>query len=339
MLRIVGDLCFADWYFDVGFGIGTMLQKGQNPLLYCPFKSNDIWIGNLECTISETTENKGIESKYFRICEKDFLKSYHCDIYVVANNHIMQHGNSAYINTLSAISKVGQFVGSNDRKSISFEHDGFQYAVVAFSLRGNEFSTTPLYWHRPELTEIKKEFDKISDKDCKIVYIHWGNEFINYPNVAQKKFGRWLIDIGFDMVVGCHPHVLQGYEIYNNKYIFYSLGNFLFNMPAKESRYSVIVNVSFIENKLRVSYDYVTIKKNNMPQIIEKEKVPLNCTFEYLNRQIQIDDDNELYYTNVFRKLSENRKLNHKWILKSIYKYNRIDLIEIIKSYLKRRIK
>jgi len=338
MLKIVGDLCFADWYFDLGFGIGKMLQMGENPLVHCPINSNDIWMGNLECVVSETSENKGSDAKYFRIREKDFLNSSHCHIYNVANNHIMQHGHLAYINTLSAISKLGQYVGSNDCRSISFENNGSQYAIISFSLRGNEFPGKPLYWHRPELIEIQHEYNKIANNDCKIAYMHWGNEYIDYPNLAQKKFARWLIDIGIDLVIGCHPHVLQGYEIYKGKYIFYSIGNFLFNMPTVQTRHSVVLNISHHKNKLSVTYDYAFIDENNMPRIIDKDKVYQRFTFDYLNKKIQIDDDNEIYYSNMFKMLSEYRKANHRWILKSLYKHDKMELIEMISSYIKRRM-
>lgn len=339
MLKFVGDICFADWYFDLGFGVGEMLQKGIDPLTHCPIQSNDIWIGNMECVISETSDNKGYDAKYFRTREKDFLNSSHCQIYAVANNHIMQHGYSAYINTLSAISKVGQYVGSNDRRSITFEHEGSQYGIVAFSLRGNEFSNKPLYWYRPELIEIKNECDKIADKDCKIAYMHWGNEFIDYPNLAQKKFSKWLIDIGFDLVIGCHPHVLQGFEIYKGKYIFYSIGNFLFNMPTAETRHSVIVNISHKKDKLDITYDYVFVDEKNMPRIIDKKSVPEKFTYEYLNQKIQIEDDNEVYYSNMFKRLSKYRKANHKWILKTLHKHDKMELIEMLCSYIKRRLR
>jgi len=61
---------------------------------------------------------------------------------------------------------------------------------------------------------------------------HWGTERKETPEEYQVVKGRQLIDAGADLVIGSHPHVLQGFESYNGKWIAYSLGNFVFNMTA-----------------------------------------------------------------------------------------------------------
>ena len=64
--------------------------------------------------------------------------------------------------------------------------------------------------------------------DLILACCHWGEETHHYPEEYQKELGRKCIDWGADLVVGCHPHVLQGIDYYNGKYIIYSLGNFSF---------------------------------------------------------------------------------------------------------------
>lgn len=339
MLRIVGDICFSDGFFDQGFGIGKMLREGINPLENIPFNKKDIWFGNLECVVSNISNKSGVDAMYFRVNEADFLKTSHCDVYAVANNHIMQHGSTAYLNTLKTVSKVAKFVGSNDNRSILIENDGSRYGILVFSMRAEIFSKDILYWSKPELVEIEEEFEKIKYADCKVVYMHWGNEFINYPNVAQKKFAHWLVDIGFDVIVGCHPHILQGYEVYKEKYIFYSIGNFLFNMPTLHTRNSAIINISCIDKRIDVTYDYVKIHDNNMPYLISVDEVPKDCTFEYLNTFVENNDDNEVYYLNMFKSLSQYRKLNHKWMIKTLHKHKISELLEMIFVFIKRRIR
>ncbi len=65
---------------------------------------------------------------------------------------------------------------------------------------------------------------------CQLVIasFHWGIERKNYPNSVQKDLGRFTIDSGADLVLGHHPHVIQGIENYKGKYIVYSLANFCF---------------------------------------------------------------------------------------------------------------
>ena len=77
--------------------------------------------------------------------------------------------------------------------------------------------------------------------DFVIVAMHFGNEYSTSLNADQTKIAHELIDFGADTVVGAHPHVPQGIEMYNGKAIFYSLGNFMFDLanPATVSDYMI----------------------------------------------------------------------------------------------------
>src|SRR5690606_17358414 len=65
--------------------------------------------------------------------------------------------------------------------------------------------------------------------DVVVVMVHWGTEYTDRPEPNQVKKGRQFIDAGADLVIGSHPHVLQGFEAYNGRWIAYSLGNFVFS--------------------------------------------------------------------------------------------------------------
>ena len=339
MIRIVGDICFADRNFDMGFGIGSKLSKDYNPFEYLPFDENDIWFGNLECIISDQSNLSGVKRDQFRVSYKSVSSIKHMHIYSVANNHSMQHGNAAYIEMLGNINRLGsKYIGNLSNKSMTFEQCGHKFGIIAFSQRGEVFSKDPLYWSRPEYVEIETELNNIGNCDFKIVYLHWGNEFIHYPYVEQKQFAHWLIDIGFDLVVGTHPHVLQGYEIYRNKYIYYSLGNFLFNMSTKETRYSAVLNISSCEGKLKVSHDYIWIDKDCKPRIMPHERIPEKFKFETLNNKIGFWSDNEVYYKDMFKQLNIYRRKNQMWILLNLHKYSLKEIINIFYSFIIRRI-
>jgi poly-gamma-glutamate synthesis protein (capsule biosynthesis protein) len=77
------------------------------------------------------------------------------------------------------------------------------------------------------------------DSDLIIISLHWGNEYVPCPSPEQVQTGRDLIDAGADIILGGHPHITQSYEIYKNRPIFYSLGNFIFALtyipPTRES--------------------------------------------------------------------------------------------------------
>jgi|LSQX01.2.fsa_nt_gb hypothetical protein len=333
MLKIVGDTCFSDGDFDQGFGIGHKVKSKQNPFVNININASDFWIGNLECVISDNTNAK-VNLNTFRIESKYFFNSPHLDLYSVANNHIMQHGSDAFESTLNNVSEVSSYVGSKDKKHVIIEHEGQTYGILSFSLRHEVFFSPPLYWCNPEYSDIEREYNRIKSANCKIAFIHWGNEFINYPNSEQKRQAHWLIDIGFDLVVGAHPHILQGFEKYKDKYIFYSIGNFLFNMSAPSTKYSIILNVSFQE-KISISYDYLYLKEG-LPEIVSKDNVPLEFTLEYLNSHISLNEDNETYYRKMFRELLKYQRINRKWILKTLHKHKFRELTYLLFSFYKR---
>ena len=75
----------------------------------------------------------------------------------------------------------------------------------------------------------QKIVDCVVDCDFLIVYFHWGIEFQRYKSEMQELIAKKAVDFGADFVVGAHPHVLQEPEVYEGRYIYYSLGNFIFD--------------------------------------------------------------------------------------------------------------
>ena len=80
-----------------------------------------------------------------------------------------------------------------------------------------------------EIQKVKKECDYL------VVYVHWGIERNTQPEAYQREMGHQYIDAGADLVVGSHPHVLQGIELYHGKWILDSLGNFVFGSSIPET--------------------------------------------------------------------------------------------------------
>lgn len=341
MLRIVGDINFTDGFFDTGFGVGSLIERGKkNPFENLIRKESDFWIGNFECVCASTSNKEGIYRKQFIISPEALSCVKHFDLYGVANNHVMQHGPIAYEEMLDYLKRNDSlYVGALKQKSIIIEHQNKKIGIIAFSCRPDNFSDSPLYWSMPEYSEIEEEIAKLQGCDYRIIYVHWGNEFINYPYVDQQKFAHFLIDKGADLIVGMHPHVLQGFEIYKNKYIFYSLGNFVFNMPWLSTKYSVIVNVDFVSDIPEISWIYTLIGRNYFPVYVEDNCVPKKFHFEYLNTLIHKEEENECYYLKVFRYMREYRKSNYKDILCNIPRIRFSNMIKMLNDFVKRKIK
>lgn len=320
MIHFTGDINLTDWIFNVGFGIGTNIAKGQDPFQYLERKEDDLWIGNFEGVASSTSANKGIYAKAFRV-EPEALKNlHHMDIYGFANNHAMEHGGEAYLETVKALEDFGSKVfGLRDRKSVLFEHKGRKCSITGMCLRIEATKEEPLYWHNPEYKEIEAELASLPNDAFKIIYVHWGNEYINRPSAAQKKFAHWLIDIGYDLIIGMHPHVLQGYENYNGGRIYYSLGNFAFEMASEQCKIGAVVKLDFDDDKPVYSEDYVKIDNESCPHIVPESEIPHHWRFDYLNDCLKKDDNTEEYHSEIRKGYLVYRKANRKQLLVSAF--------------------
>jgi hypothetical protein len=81
MIHFTGDINLTDWMFNVGFGIGTNIGKGLDPLKYLDRKEGDLWVGNFEGVASPVSANSGIYAKAFRIEPELLINVSHMDIY------------------------------------------------------------------------------------------------------------------------------------------------------------------------------------------------------------------------------------------------------------------
>ncbi|WP_270488387.1 CapA family protein [Butyricimonas synergistica] len=340
MIYLAGDINLTDGFFDTGFGVGTSLTKGNDPYMHLNRSDNDVWIGNFEGVCANFSDKEGIYKRQFLIAPQYLARVKHFDYYGVANNHVMQHGKEAYREMLQNLVGLGCGIfGDNIQRSVTFEHQSKKVSVLAFSERPENFSKEPLYWYCPEYLEIQKEYQKISDSDFKIAYIHWGNEFIDRPYEEQKRFARWLVDLGFDLIVGMHPHLLQGFECYKDKYIFYSIGNFVFNMAWEPLRYSCVVNVDLGKSEPLISYRYIHIGEDFFPKQVEICQVPEKYRFEYLNSLLRDGVANEIYYNMVFQRMKKYRRNNWKNFIGNIGRFKSQDIQAIVRDFVYRRIK
>lgn len=338
MIVFSGDINLTDWIFNVGFGIGTNISQGHNPFKYLIRKEDDIWIGNFEGVASNVSDYKGIYAKAFRV-EPEVLKGLnHMDYYGFANNHAMEHGCEAYKETVSALNGYGSKVfGTKEQKSLSFEHQGRIVTITGMCLRIEAMKEEPLYWHNPEYIEIQKEIETLPQDAFKILYIHWGNEYINRPSAQQKKFAHWLIDVGFDLIIGMHPHVLQGYEDYNGGRVYYSLGNCVFDMPSEQCKIGALVDVDFSSGEPAYSEQYLKIDSECCPHVVGENEIPQQWHFSYLNERLKIDDNSEEYHQEIKKGYLVYRKANRKRLLASVVKHPGF-FYEILKDFVRRKI-
>ncbi len=221
------------------------------------------------------------------------LKDVGFNVFSLANNHIMDFGESAIKNTLDAISlnkchQVG--VGENYLNSyepLILTKDGISIAVFAageneFGCNFEEGNKYGFGWLFSEVLERQITSYK-SQCDFLVLNAHAGVENIEFPLVEWQRRYRVLCDLGIDVIVGHHPHVPQGIETYKNSTIFYSLGNFHFltKYSTSSSLQSFSVKFEFNSNKT-FSYQLLYhLNDNGLVKLVSKEDV--NFDIHYLS--------------------------------------------------------
>ena len=125
--------------------------------------------------------------------------------------------------------------------------------------------------------------------------------------------------------------------IYKGKYIFYSLGNFVFNMTWERARYGAIVSLNVITGT--VGYDYIYINNKYFPEIIVEEQVPSNMRFTFLNTLLHKNDNIEEYCQTFQKYLNQYRRATRSDIIRNLYRSDIAFTFSIFKDFVSRKIK
>lgn len=156
----------------------------------------------------------------------------------LANNHIMDYGEDAFLKTIQFLEKnsIKYFGAGNE--SNNFNNPCFiDFAKKKVALLGYSCISTNGVFGKGALngSAILDERKVIQDiqfakKQAEVIIVsfHWGDEHIKAPKPEDIMIARNIIDAGADLLIGHHAHVIQSFEQYQGKYIFYGLGNFIF---------------------------------------------------------------------------------------------------------------
>ena len=280
LIHAVGDIMLGDHPHFLGMGIGSRIRKGKikNPFnkIKSILKKGDIVFGNLETVLSKKSNRIGLNRIDMRgdpEWEK-LIQDAGFNILSVANNHALQHGIPAWEDSIKNICNAGiQVIGIKQNPILFIECKGIKIAVLSFSLRPPQyvFSSPPYYLASDK--EIQDEIRRAKQKvDIVILSLHWGDEYSPWPSPEQVKIGQSFIDCGATIIVGHHPHVLQGIQKKDNHVIAYSLGNFVSDMTAKRARETVILSAYLDKNGVdKLELIPVIIGEDSCPHIAEKK--------------------------------------------------------------------
>lgn len=232
----------------------------------------------------------------------------------LANNHAFDYGITGMKDTISYLKEAGITpIGAgetedeahqavvqdiNGRKITILNYmDSNNFAEYSYDVMPYANGTSPGY-SAYDSEDAQKQISENNDSDLIVAYLHFGNEYSNSPNEDQVRIAHELIDYGADVVIGSHPHVTQGIEMYNGKPIFYSLGNFIFDQsnPATHSAYFVQIDLVGDKGECTVYPIYIS---NYLPQYMDDESG--NSLLNYLYPKTD-----ELQVENGVGKLSFN---------------------------------
>ncbi|MHB9025152.1 MAG: CapA family protein [Armatimonadota bacterium] len=257
-ISFVGDMLLASGVGRVAAARGSAhLFAGVRDLL----RADDLTIGNLECAVA--TGGQPAEKQYVFRAHPSVLPGMvqsGVDAVSLANNHTLDYGRSALLETLEHLRKA-RLPAAGAGKDLESA-----YLPVLLSRKGQRIAffaasrvlPSTSWYAGSQRAGIAQAYNPArllsglrtarSRADIVIVYLHWGKERAVTPDLQQRALARQCIDAGADLVIGSHPHVLQGFEYYRGKLIAYSLGNFVFTNARNNT---AILQTTFVNGVLQ----------------------------------------------------------------------------------------
>ena len=240
-LLFTGDVLLSDYVLNNYNSSG--IEGVLSPELLSELSNADITVINNEFPFSTRGTQAPDKQFTFRIDPKyvNVLTDMGVDIVTLANNHVLDFGPDALQDTFDTLDQAGiEYMGAGNDLSraealITKQAGGKTYGFLAASrvipvVSWDIQNASPGVFTTYDPTRLLAAIRNAKETcDFLTVYVHWGIEREEYPQDYQVTMAKQYIDAGADLVIGSHPHVLQGISYYKEKPIFYSLGNFIFN--------------------------------------------------------------------------------------------------------------
>lgn len=298
-----GDVLLSSPQLNLYDKNNFLVQAILSEELISEMKHADIMMFNQEFPFSNQGDKMEDKQYTFRTDPKrvNIWNELGVDIVTLANNHILDYGIPALLDTITTLDNAGiKHVGAGKDIEDAKKTEQFMIGDKKIGILGAS-RVIPVYeWNAFEhkaglfttydptllIEEIKKA--KV-ENDIVIVYVHWGIERAKHPEEYQRTLGKQYIDAGADLVVGSHPHVLQGIEYYKNKPIVYSLGNYVFG----QSEYTTMLLKAKCNHKNEITMSLIPAhSKNAYTKILPaKQTEDFYDNIEQISINITIDED------------------------------------------------
>ncbi len=254
--------------------------------LFSEYRSkNNFILANLECPL--TDQNSPIPKRFsFRAPSSyaDSLKKVGFTHLFLANNHTNDHHRKGLSSTFNSLKKAG-IVGigygkthSQSCEPVFIEKESNRiaiFSVVRVPLENwfrMEDKPSICQFGIEELVQKVKELKEKEPQTIIIISLHWGTEYRFLPTAEQRKEAHLLTLAGADAIIGHHPHVTQSIEFVNDKPVFYSLGNFVFDQEGEFKDRCILLDFEIQSDRINHILVYPLQIKNAVPQFFSNSE-------------------------------------------------------------------
>lgn len=258
----VGDLSLAD-------GVESMIIKHGADFTFSKIRKtlsgHDVAFANLENVFTDTDEGR-VSQAHLLKSRPESMRAVHdagFNVVSMANNHVLDYGKQAIVDTKKILDDCGiKYTGAGThiaaaREPAVIEAQGVSLGFLAYAMKGihsaEQEQPGAAVIDREQITEdittLKPKVDHV------IVSLHYGLEFLDYPSPEFREICLHIADLGASLVIGHHPHVINGLERHANCLIAYSLGNFIFDdrimdYKTEKTRRGLVLHCTFDKKNL-----------------------------------------------------------------------------------------
>ncbi|MEM9336245.1 MAG: CapA family protein [Patescibacteria group bacterium] len=232
-------------------------------------------VGNFEASVPKAHTPTPVRQLAFSVPSTSLPYLYQAPVTHVslANNHTDDFGSTSYKDTLRALDEVGfNTFGRPDavsRGSVSYiQLDEGVLGLIGIHTLGQELDFEVI----GEQVEVLR-----AASDITVAYVHWGEEYAPTHSQRQREVAETLVNLGVDLIIGHHPHVVQDIEIYKGSLIFYSLGNFIFDQYfSDEVQHGLWLELTFSDDERSVRLRPVTsVETPSQPQFMSESEAEM----------------------------------------------------------------
>ena len=254
-------------------------------------RSADITVGNLEGTLSDHgAPTQGGDSFHADPAVRDGLRAAGFDALSLANNHAGDYGDGALVRTVDLLRATGlrPFGAGSDlahaRRPVTLTRHGNTFGFVGFNAIGETPEAAPAQpgassvsmpprtgpLDRAELDRVLGDVRRLAGRvDVVVVMPHWGTQYTERPEPIQMSVARKLAGAGADLVVGGHPHWVQGASMIGDTLLVNSLGNFTFDMVEPEKNEGLVLEATYWDDELKgVTFVPYRIGPDHAPRVV-----------------------------------------------------------------------